>query len=103
MSWWLLLSIAPLFEELAFRGLIQTELMRFPLGRAQRAGISGANLTTSLLFGLAHLTSSVVNAFAVLPPSLVLGWLRERTGKVAPCIIVHAAYNGGLLLVLTCA
>lgn len=76
--------------------------MRLPAGRVSWLGISTANLTTTVLFAFAHVLRAPLFAAAVVPPSLVLGWLRERTGSVIPCIFVHSTYNTGWLLLLNC-
>jgi hypothetical protein len=88
----------PVLEELCFRGLLQGWLLQ-RLGHATRAGLSGANLITSLAFAGAHLMAQPPAwALATLLPSLVFGWVRERFGRVLPAIALHAYYNAGLML-----
>lgn len=85
--WALLLDLAftsamtPMIEELFFRGFL------FPAVNI-RFGFWIAALSSGLLFGLGHP--------AVVPQAtlgIALPWLRERTGSLWPCIIVHSAIN----------
>ncbi|MGH8807759.1 MAG: JDVT-CTERM system glutamic-type intramembrane protease MrtJ [Noviherbaspirillum sp.] len=90
----------PAVEELLFRGLIQGQMGKAPGGRAGIAGLSLANLVTSLLFALAHLLHhSAWWAAAVIVPSLVFGFFRERHRQIYSAFILHATYNGCYLLV----
>jgi CAAX protease family protein len=76
--------VAPLVEELTFRGVGQS-LLRF-LGRAPSI------LLVGLAFGLAH---GLVEALLVLVPfGAALAYLRERTDSVVPGVIVHGLFNG---------
>jgi membrane protease YdiL (CAAX protease family) len=80
--------LAPVVEELTFRGLGYTLLARF--------GQWTAIVLVGIAFGLAH---GLVEA---LPPLVVFGmclaYLRSRTGSVYPGMILHALYNGLVLL-----
>lgn len=97
--WWSLLLLAPVLEELAFRGTIQTLLLRPAWGRRSIGPISLANLITALLFGLAH---AAVHgqpwAALTLLPGLVFGFFRERYQRLTPAILLHGWYNLGLVL-----
>jgi hypothetical protein len=76
--------VAPLVEELTFRGIGFALLA--PYGKWV------AILTTGLLFGVWH---GLVVALPVLAAfGIVLGWLRSTTGSVYPCIALHAIFNG---------
>ncbi len=83
--------VAPVLEEIIYRGLVQTVLVGL-LGRSNRWP---PVLLTSVLFALIH-TGSV--AWQTLPAlfllALVLGWLYERTGSLVPSILVHVGFNG---------
>lgn len=97
---WLVLAY-PLLEELAFRGAIQPLLLHHALGRRHLAGITLANLATSILFAAAHLLQHAPAwAAAVVIPSLVFGYVRERFDAVAPAIALHIFYNLGYFLLL---
>jgi membrane protease YdiL (CAAX protease family) len=76
--------IAPVVEELTFRGLGQS-LLSF-LGRRPSIVLVG------FAFGLAH---GLVEGLLVLVPfGIALAWLRDRTKSVYPGIVVHALFNG---------
>lgn len=95
-----LLFVAPVIEEIAFRGTIQTLLMQTAALRHSHYGlISGANLLTAVLFGLTHaMIHSNVFGLLTLFPGLVFGFFRERHQRLAPAIVLHSYYNAGLLL-----
>jgi hypothetical protein len=84
--------VAPVLEEITFRGLVQTLLLRV-LGAQWRwlVVIAGAGL-----FALIHVpvlpSWHPLAALAML--ALVLGWLYERTGSLVACIVLHAGFNG---------
>ncbi|WP_158218380.1 CPBP family intramembrane glutamic endopeptidase [Roseateles puraquae] len=76
--------IAPLVEEMLFRGLILRSFLRqYPRGHAI--------LGSALLFGAAHLNVYQFAAGTLI--GLLLGWLYERTRSLWPCMALHAAYN----------
>jgi membrane protease YdiL (CAAX protease family) len=84
----LIVLLAPLIEEITFRGLGYSLLERF--GPPVAIGV------TALLFGAVH-------GLAIGLPLLVffgagLAWLRYRTGSLYPCIVLHALFNGLALL-----
>jgi membrane protease YdiL (CAAX protease family) len=96
--------IAPLYEELLFRGFATTAW-----ARAVRP--ASAILRTSLLFALAHVLTqggtsfseafgiAVVAAAARFPVALVLGWVYLRRRSLWAAIGLHATYNAILLVV----
>jgi uncharacterized protein len=76
--------VAPVVEELTFRGLGQS-LLSF-VGRWPSIVLVG------LAFGLAH---GLLEALLVLVPfGIALAWLRDRAESVYPGMIVHALFNG---------
>jgi len=77
--------LAPLCEEAAFRGYVQSAL-RTRLGPA--AAIAGS----ALLFAAMHLDP--VRFPAVLALGLLFGWLAWRAGSLWPAVAAHAANNG---------
>ena len=75
--------VAPLVEELTFRGLGQS-LLAF-LGQWPSIVLVG------FAFGLAH---GLVEALLVLVPfGMALAWLRARTDSVVPGMVVHGLFN----------
>ena len=98
----LMILAAPVLEELAFRGalldLLQATLKR--LGISNVGPVTRANLITSIGFAACHLPyQSAPLAAAILLPSLLLGRMREITGSVLPCIVVHAWFNACFIAV----
>ncbi len=78
--------VGPLCEELIFRGWIYTALR-------QRMGFVATLLISSVLFAAAHWEGTHLYALAVFPLSLMLGYLRERTGSVCATAVFHGLYN----------
>jgi membrane protease YdiL (CAAX protease family) len=80
--------VAPIVEELTFRGLGQS-LLSF-LGQWPSILIVGTT------FGLAH---GLVEALLVLVPfGIALAWLRDRTKSVIPGMAVHGLFNAIALI-----
>lgn len=80
--------LAPLLEEMLFRGIVlRGFLARYP----RRHAIA----LSALLFGFAHLNLYQFVAASLL--GLGLGWLYERTRSLLPGILLHASYNTALL------
>jgi len=77
--------IAPIVEELIFRGVIMAGFSRIyhPIF---------AIFFSALLFALFHLNPWQFPAAFTL--GLILGWIRIRTGSVLACIAGHAIHNG---------
>lgn len=76
--------VAPVCEEIAFRGYLQTAL--------------GTRLRPALAIGATTLLFSVIHLDPVRLPSLlvlgaVFGWLAWRAGSVWPAVAAHAANN----------
>lgn len=79
--------VAPVTEELTFRGLGYTLLE--PFGRWQAIGL------TALLFGLAHGLIEGLPVLVLFGAGLAL--LRARTGSIYPGIVLHALFNSSAL------
>ncbi len=79
------MALAPLVEELMFRGWLQGLLTR-------RFGVRLAVLGQALAFGAMH-----VDRLWAIPPlvliGLACGWLRARSGSLLPGVMVHALNN----------
>ena len=85
-SFLLIVVLAPLAEELVFRGWAYTAL------RA-RWGFGSALGATSTIFALMHWEKTHIYALAVLPVGCLLGVARERSGSVTASMILHATFN----------
>lgn len=94
-----LVIMPPLFEEILFRGYLYTRFRR-------SASIVVSAMLVSVLFALAHLQFGSGNSLlwvAALDTfilSLVLVWLREKTGAIWAGVGVHALKNGLAFLLL---
>jgi membrane protease YdiL (CAAX protease family) len=82
---------AGVFEELFFRGAIQSGLLR----KARRPFTP--ILITSIIFAAAHLDIHGMPIRTLL--GLVLGWIVYHTGSIFPAMIVHATYNSTQLFI----
>lgn len=77
--------LAPLVEELVFRGLLYGWL-------AGRWGHFVAFVASSLAFAAAHYEPAHI--VLVAPLGLWFGWLRWRTNSLVPSIVAHVVNNG---------
>ena len=76
--------LAPLCEELAFRGFLWRAL-------SARCGSLGTLFVTTLIFAAYH--SDPAHAIAIVPTGLLLGWMRLCSSSVWPGVVAHAANN----------
>lgn len=82
---------APIFEEIAFRGLLYAMLRR-------RLSFFPAAIISTSIFALAH-GYSVIGLLSVFWSGFLWAWIYERTGSLIPGMIAHAMNN--LLVCLT--
>jgi uncharacterized protein len=80
----LLVVVAPLTEELLFRGLILTAFL-------PRYGMNRAVVYSAILFAVMHLNP--YQASVGIAMGMLLGWLFVRTRSLWPCIIAHGLFN----------
>lgn len=94
---WIVLStviVYPVVEELVFRGALQGWLLSLSWGGYSRAGVTAANLATTVAFtGLHFWHHSPLWAASVAAPSLVFGFFRDRDNNVHPSVALHMLYN----------
>lgn len=84
VAWVTTVLMAPILEEIVFRGLVYTRLKKgFPMVVAA--------IFTSLVFGIVH--GTVIWAIYTFVFSLVLIWVFERFQSLTACILLHMAYN----------
>lgn len=76
--------LAPLFEEVIFRGVLLPVL-------ARRVGFSAGALLNGLLFAIAHISIGELIPLTVLGTGLAL--VRLRSGRLLPCVLMHAIWN----------
>lgn len=94
----LAMAVVPaLFEEVFFRGYLFAALRSRMTGPA-------TILATAIVFGLFHAIAPNPLASERFVSStlmgLVLGWVRWRTGSLAPGVLLHALHNGLLVLLV---
>ncbi len=84
--------MAPIFEELFFRGLMQRAFLkrRFPPWAA--IGV------TALVFGASH--GQWLQLPALVLAGAVFGWLAYRSGRLGPAIAAHVTFNMVTVLAL---
>ncbi|NML34719.1 CPBP family intramembrane glutamic endopeptidase [Paraburkholderia antibiotica] len=88
-SVFLVCVIAPVVEELLFRGIFLRSFLR-------QYSSSRAIVYSALIFGLAHMNVyQFVVAFVV---GLLIGWMYERTRSLIPGMLLHAFYNTAVTL-----
>jgi membrane protease YdiL (CAAX protease family) len=90
------LVVVALPEELFFRGYLQSRLCERwpPTRRLLGAPVGLGLLVSSALFALGHvLVDFNPQRLAVFFPGLVFGWMRARTGSLAPAALFHALCN----------
>lgn len=92
MMFFMLVVIAPVFEEFVFRGVIQNALK--PYGNGLAIFASG------LLFGIFH--GNFQQAFYTAAAGIALGYIANVTGSIVPTTIIHAIMNslGGIMILL---
>lgn len=85
------LVLAPVAEELLLRGAL--------FGRVRRLiSPMGTIAATSLLFTLAHWSpAGISRPVTLIPLALMLGWLRWRSGRLWPCMVLHAWSNFAMI------
>lgn len=82
--------MAPIVEELLFRGGMQGHLLR------KWKNPAWAILVSALIFGIVH--GNPVQMFFASILGLVLGWVYYRTGSLLPCMLMHFINNGTSVL-----
>jgi len=83
--------MAPIAEEVFFRGMLQRTL-------ARSLPIWPAMLITSVLFGVSHFQALQLPALAAF--GLVLSLLTHRSGRLGPAIWAHVGFNATTVVAL---
>jgi len=84
MAWFTAVLMAPVLEEVVFRGLMYTRLKK-------GLPVVVAAILTSLAFGIAH--GTVIWAIYTFIFSMILIWVFEKFQSLTACIVLHMAYN----------
>jgi len=85
MAFLVVVVLAPLAEEVLFRGVVLSALYR-------RWGTAVAILGSSVLFSAMHVSPVAIVPVFVL--ALILGWLFVRTRSLTVCVVAHSVFNG---------
>lgn len=93
------LVIAPVFEELFFRGMV------FP-ALAKRIGLWGGIVLSAVIFGLVHVNQAedtlgvVLLLVRLVPLGILFAWLYHWRGTLVVPIIVHSVFNAASVALL---
>ena len=86
--------LAPIAEELLFRGILLPALVRTQLG------FWGAAVVSTLAWTLLHFTYSIAGMMLVFLLGMIFSWLYARTGSLRVPIFAHMANNAIAALML---
>jgi membrane protease YdiL (CAAX protease family) len=87
--------VAPMMEELLFRGVLFRSLAT---ARPGRTGSIVAAVLSALLFALAH--GEVAQFPGLFLLGVVLAWTVAKTRRLAPAIVTHMSFNAVALMTL---
>jgi membrane protease YdiL (CAAX protease family) len=82
-----IIIVAPMGEEIAFRGFLFRGLS------ASFLGVAGTIVTTSALWAVMHIQYDAYTVGQIMLIGLLLGWLRWATGSTVLAIGLHALAN----------
>ena len=83
-NFFVILIIAPIFEEIVFRGLFYKALKNF-------TPLIQASLISSIVFALIH--KNILSFTILFTLSLFLTWIYERTNSILYPILAHSLFN----------
>lgn len=86
--------LAPIWEELTFRGFLLTALAK------TRLGIVGGGLICNTVWTLMHFQYSPAGMSSVFLAGLLLTWIMWRTSSIRACIVAHAVINAASMTFL---
>jgi len=79
--------VAPITEEVIFRGLAYARLIK------SRVGVTGAIIITSLVFTAIHTQYDFIVLALLSMFAFLLGYVRYKTGNLVYCIVLHMQLN----------
>lgn len=79
--------LAPLFEEVLFRGFLFKSFMSTFLGK------NGTIVITAVLFAIIHAQYDWIVMLNVLSVGLLFGYARAKSGSLLPPLIIHFMFN----------
>jgi membrane protease YdiL (CAAX protease family) len=83
-------TVAPVVEELVFRGFLQPLLKR-------DVGTVAAIIAANIPFGILHFSeygNSWRHVVVITLAGVAFGWMRHASGSTRASALMHAAYNG---------
>ncbi len=83
--------IAPVIEEIFFRGFIQAALSRYLSKRLHKHGPILALVITALIFAAVHFFLYLLLGLFFI--GLILGYVRQKTQRTGLCICIHIGFN----------
>lgn len=86
--------LAPIWEELTFRGFLLTALAK------TRLGIVGGGLIINVVWTLMHFQYSPAGMASVFLAGIMLTWIMWRTASIRACIVAHAVINASSMAYL---
>jgi membrane protease YdiL (CAAX protease family) len=87
LLWLALMVMAPLSEEIFFRGFLFTGI------EGSRLGPAGAIIITTLAWSVMHLQYDIYSIAGLFVGGLLLGFARLRSNSIYPPIVMHALQN----------
>ncbi len=87
LLWIAVVVLAPLNEEIFFRGFLFAGIRRSPLGGR------GAVLLTTLLWSAIHLQYDYYGRATIFASGLLLGYARLKTDSLYPTLLMHGLMN----------
>jgi uncharacterized protein len=87
LLWLSVVVVAPVTEELFFRGFLHRGWARSWLG------ITGTIVVTSALWAMLHQQYNALGILVIFVMGLLLGWLRQRSGSTLLPMALHAVNN----------
>ena len=95
LLWLGVVVVAPVTEELFFRGFLHRGWA--PSG----LGVSGTIVVTAALWALLHQQYNLFGIFIIFVMGLLLGWLRQRSGSVLLPMLLHTVNNFLAIVLVT--
>ena len=87
LLWLAMMVVAPITEELLFRGFLHRSWARSWLG------VPGTIVLTSALWAALHQQYNSIGILCIFLMGLIFGWARQRSGSTALTIVLHALNN----------
>ena len=87
LLWFALVVVAPISEEMLFRGFLYQGLVR------SRAGVAGAIIIPAVLWAMIHVQYDVYGIGTILVLGILFGYARWKSQSICTTIYMHALTN----------